>query len=120
MSNFALLRTAACQPLLSRLEYWSGLPGPRPGGLPNPGMEAPSLMSSALSGNFFTTSTAWEACKCSELAKQILRSILRSMYFFDSKYYNRQKKLINIPIVFFTNNYIEIAKSSGLLWWLRQ
>ena len=82
-------------------------------------MELPSFMSSALAGSFLTTSTAWEAPKCSELAKQILSSTLRSVYFFDSKYYNRPKKLINIPIVFFINNYIEIAKSSGLLWWLR-
>ena len=82
-------------------------------------MELLSFMSSALAGSFLTTSIAWKAPKCSELAKQILSSILRNVYFFDSKYYNRQKKLINIPIVFFINNYIEIAKSSGLLWWLR-
>ena len=75
-------------------------------------------MSSALAGSFFTTSTAREALKCSELAKQILSSILRSVYFFHSKYYNRQNKLINIPIVFFINNYTEIAKSIVLLWWL--
>ena len=48
--------TAACQaPLsmkLSRQEYWSGLPCPSPGDLPNPGMEPSSL---ALAGTFFTT-----------------------------------------------------------------
>ena len=39
----------------SRQEYWSGLPFPSPGDLPNPGMEPPSLVSSALAGRFFTT-----------------------------------------------------------------
>ena len=29
----------------SRQEYWSGLPGPPPGDLPNPGIEPTSLMS---------------------------------------------------------------------------
>ena len=45
----------------SRLEYWSGLPCPPPGDLPNPGTEPGSLMSPALSGRFFTTSATWDA-----------------------------------------------------------
>ena len=45
---------------LSRQEYWSGLPCPPPGDLPNPGIEPESLMSSALAGRFFTTSAIWE------------------------------------------------------------
>ena len=45
----------------SKQEYGSGLPFPSPGVLPNPGMEAESLMSPALAGIFFTTSTTWEA-----------------------------------------------------------
>ena len=40
----------------SSQEYWSGLPYPPPGDLPNLGMEPKSLMSSALAGSFFTTS----------------------------------------------------------------
>ena len=35
-----------------RQEYWSGLPFPSPGDLPNPGTEPASL---ALAGGFFTT-----------------------------------------------------------------
>ena len=34
---------------------------PPPGDLPNPQVEPMSLMSPALAGRFFTTSTAWEA-----------------------------------------------------------
>ena len=48
--------TAVCQAPLSmeflRQEYWSGLPFPSPGDLPNPGIEAASP---ALEGRFFTT-----------------------------------------------------------------
>ena len=36
----------------SRQEYWSGLPFPSPGDLPDPGIESLSL---ALVGGFFTT-----------------------------------------------------------------
>ena len=39
----------------SRQEYWSGLPCPPPGDLPDPGIETESLMSHALAGMFFTT-----------------------------------------------------------------
>ena len=43
----------------SRQEDWSGLPCPPPG-LPDSGMEPLSLLSPALAGAFFTTSTTWE------------------------------------------------------------
>ena len=46
----------------SRQEYWSGLPFPSPGDLPNPGIKPASLESYALEGRFFTTSTTWGAC----------------------------------------------------------
>ena len=42
----------------SRQEYWSGLPWPPPGDLPEPGIKPASP---ALAGGFFTTSTTWEA-----------------------------------------------------------
>ena len=45
----------------SRQEYWCGLPCPPPGDLPHPGIEPLSLVSPALAGGFFTTSTTWEA-----------------------------------------------------------
>ena len=46
---------------LSWHEYWSELPFPSPGDLPDPGIKPLSLMSSALAGGFFTTSATWEA-----------------------------------------------------------
>ena len=42
-------------------EYWSELPGPPPGDLPDPVIEPMSLTSPELLGGFFTTSTTWEA-----------------------------------------------------------
>ena len=45
----------------SRREYWSGLPCPSPGDLPNPGIEPASLTSPALAGRFLTTSGTWQA-----------------------------------------------------------
>ena len=61
---FAILWIVACQvPLsmgFSRQEYWSGLPFPPPGDLPDPGIEPLSLASPALAGRFLTTSTTWE------------------------------------------------------------
>ena len=38
----------------SMLEYWSGLPFPTSGDLPDPGIKPASLASSALAGGFFT------------------------------------------------------------------
>ena len=40
----------------SRQEYWSGVPFPPPGNLPDPGIEPESLKSPALAGGFFTAS----------------------------------------------------------------
>ena len=52
--TLAIPWTVACQAPLStgfsRQEYWSGLPLPSPGDLPNPGIE---LTSPALVGRFF-------------------------------------------------------------------
>ena len=44
----------------SRQEYWSELPFPPPGELPDPGIEPVSLASPALAGRFFTTSATQE------------------------------------------------------------
>ena len=61
---FATLWTVAHQDPLSmgfsRQEYWSGLPCPPPGDLPDPGIKPASFMSPALAGGFFTTNFTWE------------------------------------------------------------
>ena len=47
----------------SRQEYWSGLPWPPPGDLPDPEIRSTSLASPALAGSFFTTNANLEAHK---------------------------------------------------------
>ena len=55
LQSHGLLLTPHQAPLsmgFSRQEYWSGLPFPFPGGLPDPGIETAHP---ALAGGFFTT-----------------------------------------------------------------
>ena len=52
----------------SRQEYWSVLPFPPPGDLPDPGIEPASLASPALAGGFFTTEPPGEPPISSEAA----------------------------------------------------
>ena len=62
---FATPWTEVCQAPLSmefsRQEYWSRVPFPSLGYLPDPGVEPSSLVSPALAGGLFTTGTTWEA-----------------------------------------------------------
>ena len=44
-----------------RQEYWSVLPFPTPGDLPDLGIKPMSPAFPALAGGFFTTSVTWEA-----------------------------------------------------------
>ena len=45
-----------------RQEYWSGLPFPTPGDLPDPGIKLTSPASPALAGGFFTTEPPGKPC----------------------------------------------------------
>ena len=60
--SFATLCTIACQAPLSmgfsRQDYWSGLPFPSPGHLPDPGIKR---VSPVLAGRFFTTELPWKS-----------------------------------------------------------
>ena len=59
----------------SRQEYWSGLPCPSPGDLPDPEIKPASLMSPALTDGFFMTS----AKRVIELLKAAALSSLTSL-----------------------------------------
>ena len=74
--SFETLWTVVCQvPLsmgFSRQEYWSDLPFPSPGGLPELGTE---LVSPALAGGFFTTELPGKPCYRLALIQKALRKI---------------------------------------------
>ena len=57
-TSWTVARQASLSMGFSRHEYWSGLPFPSPGDLPDPGIKPASLL---LAGGFFTTSATWEA-----------------------------------------------------------
>ena len=57
----------------SRQEYWSGLPFPSPGDLPDPGIE---LKSPGLAGGFFTTSTTGKHLNTRKYIRQKSKCIL--------------------------------------------
>ena len=65
--SFATPWTVACQaPLFMgfpRQEYWSGLPFPSPGDLPDPGIEPMSPASPAVAGRCFITAPKWDKAK---------------------------------------------------------
>ena len=55
VSPWTVAHQAPLSMRFSRQEYWSGLSGPPPGGVPDPGIEPVSPVSPALAGGFFTT-----------------------------------------------------------------
>ena len=75
MSDSVTPWTVALQAPLSmgfpRQEYWSGLPFPSPGDLPDPGIEPESLVSPALAGEFFTSKVYVRAPLWSQLADSL-------------------------------------------------
>ena len=77
---FATLQTVAHQAPLSmgfsRQEYWSGLPCPSQGALPNPGIKLASLTSPALAGRFFSTSATWKAQFTNDNVYNILQMVM--------------------------------------------
>ena len=73
-----------------KARYWSGLPSPSPGDLPNPGVKPTSLKSPALTGRFFTTSATCEAHKtCMVISKSHC-----DVYTFERKFLKANSKLL--------------------------
>ena len=55
VARWIVARQAPLPIEFSRKEYWSGLPFPASGNLPNPGIEPVSSMSPVCAGEFFST-----------------------------------------------------------------
>ena len=77
----------------SRPEYWSGLPCPPPGDLPDPRIEPTSLMSPALAGESFTTNATWQALS--------VLHVLISCYKFLLAFHPTQSKIQNFHKVWY-------------------
>ena len=56
----------------SRQAYWSGLPCPPPGALPDPGAKPASRLSPSPAGGLFTTSATWEATDPHALSRSVM------------------------------------------------
>ena len=63
----------------SRPEYWSGLPFPSPGNLPDPGIEPMSPLSPALQADSLPTEPSGRA--------KIVRLFMSSLIFFSSFFF---------------------------------
>ena len=61
MTPWTVAHQAPLSVEFSRQEYWSELPFPPPGDLPDPGITHASLASPGLASVFFTISASWEA-----------------------------------------------------------
>ena len=64
--------------VFSRQEYWSGLPFPTPGDLPDPGIKPGSPVLSALAGGFFTTESPGKPSHSFIPATNIYRALFYS------------------------------------------
>ena len=60
-----------------RQEYWTELPVPALGDLPNPGVEPTSLASPAFAGRFFTTESPGK--RCIEFTGLLIKTHLKNM-----------------------------------------
>ena len=61
-------------------QYWSELPCPPPGDLPDPGIKPVSGMSPALAGEFFTTSAIWDSSPICLLWNTVLLHCVQHYY----------------------------------------
>ena len=96
---FATPWTAARQAPLSmgfsRQDYWSGLPFPSPGDLPNPGITPPSPASPALAGRFSTTELPGKPQNCKIINLCCVKSL--SLWKFVRA---ATEKQMHIPCIF--------------------
>ena len=96
---FETLWTVASQAPLSmgfsRQEYWSGLPCPPPGDLPDAGIKSVSL---TVADGFFTTSTTWDAHTHTHAHTQTCTHMDKHALF------HRASKILLLSFFFFLTN----------------
>ena len=84
-----------------RQEYWSRLPLPSPGDLPDPGIKPMSFESPALAGGFFTTCAIWEILMITAFYLPGLKtsrsmSCLKSLYYVVSTMETSTEKMLDL------------------------
>ena len=78
----------------SRQEYWSRLPSPNLGDLPNPGIKPTCLGSPALAGRFFTSWAMREAPTSEYQDSKCLAPLhLKLTWYGTSTYFNKNKSM---------------------------
>ena len=70
MSPWTVAHHAPLSVGFSRHEYWSGLPFPFPGDLPEPGIKATPLMSPALAGSSLLLAPPGKSLKATQWSKE--------------------------------------------------
>ena len=82
----------------SRQEYWSGLPFPSPGDLPDPGVGSTSSVSPSLAGRFYTTEARGKPitvhCAPSILFSPFTASVTKNFSHFPHKTYKATNKKV--------------------------
>ena len=102
----------------SRQEYWSGLPCPPPGDLPNLGIKLASLRSPALAGRFFTTSNAWEFPeKCCYLMTQTFSLVLFIFKAISVKHQKTKYNKMRYVCISYSQRTMEILSQAQTLLW---
>ena len=103
--------TVAHQALLSvgfpRQEYWSGLPSPPPGDLPDPVIEPTSLMYPALAGGFFITEAPGKPQVPRSYA--LIQSIFKNLLFLNLRIIPFLRILRKLRILFLCQTSIRSA-----------
>ena len=137
MYDSATLWTVAHQAPLSMgfswEEYWSGLPCPSPRYLPFLEMEPVSLMSPALTGRFFITSTTWEGQQQVEstskfrefqyfLKKKSVISLDKKLspqvrYYIQEGIWFKKKKQLKLSQILWLNRKLEGFPPSSFCWY---
>ena len=84
---------------VSRQEYWSGLPCPPWGDLPQPGVEPMSLVPTSLVSGLFTTSATWEAHKRDCVCVQSCFSHVRSVQPYGPWGSSLVKRELSLPLL---------------------
>ena len=83
----------------SRQEYWSRLPCPTPGDLPNPEIKPKSLMSPAVAGRFFTLVQTRKPLLHERAFQSTPRGQISIKFFFPFLFYIRVYLMNNVTLI---------------------